>query len=127
MSVQFFCPFFNWVIWVFLMLSYMSCLYLLDINPLLVISLASIFSFSVGYLYILFMVSSAMQKLLSLIRSHLLIFVFISFTLGDRSKKQCYYLYERIFCLCISLGVLWFVVLHLLHFEFIFFFWCVWD
>ena len=33
------------------------------------------------------MVSFALQKLLSLIRSHFLIFVFISITLGDRSKK----------------------------------------
>ena len=32
------------------------------------------------------MVSFAMQKLLSLIRSHLLIFVFISITLGNKSK-----------------------------------------
>ena len=31
--------------------------------------------------------SFAVQKLLSLIRSHLFIFVFISITLGDRSKK----------------------------------------
>ena len=29
----------------------------------------------------------SVQKLLSLIRSHLIIFVFISITLGDRSKK----------------------------------------
>ena len=34
----------------------------------------------------LFMVSFAVQKLLSLIRSHLFIFAFISFALGDRSK-----------------------------------------
>ena len=33
------------------------------------------------------MVSFAMQKLLSLIRSHLFIFVFILMTLGGRSKK----------------------------------------
>ena len=36
----------------------------------------------------LLMVSLAVQKLLSLIRSSLFIFVFISFTLGDRSKKK---------------------------------------
>ena len=35
----------------------------------------------------LFMVSFAVQKLLSLIRSHLFIFVFMSITLGGRSKK----------------------------------------
>ena len=50
-------------------------------------SFASIFSHSVGYLFILFMVSFAVQKLLNLNRSHLLIFVFICITLGSRSKK----------------------------------------
>ena len=34
------------------------------------------------------MVSFAVQKLLSLIRSHLFIFPFISITPGDRSKKN---------------------------------------
>ena len=33
------------------------------------------------------MISLAVQKLLSLIRSHLFIFAFISFALGDKSKK----------------------------------------
>ena len=40
-----------------------------------------------GCLFVLFMVSFAQQKLLSLIRSHLFIFVFISITLGSGSKK----------------------------------------
>ena len=89
-SIQFFCQFFNRIC--FLMLSCMSYLYMLDINPLSVISLANIFSHSVRYLFILLMVSFAVQKLWSLIRSHLFIFAFVSFVLGDRSKKillQC--------------------------------------
>ena len=61
----------------------MSCLYILDINPLSVTLFANIFSHSVGYLFILLMVSFAVQKLLSLIRSHLFIFAYISFALGD--------------------------------------------
>ena len=65
----------------------MSCLYILEVKPLSVEWFANIFSHSVGCLLVLFMVSFAVQKLLSLIRSHLLIFVFISITLGDRSKK----------------------------------------
>ena len=36
------------------------------------------------------MVSFAVQKFLSLIRSHLFIFVFISITLGDRLKKKIF-------------------------------------
>ena len=65
----------------------MSCLYILEIEPLSVSLFASIFSHSVGCLFILFMVSFAVQKLVSLIRSHLFIFIFISIALGDWPKK----------------------------------------
>ena len=69
---------------------------MLDINPLSVISFANIFSLSVGCLFVLSMVSFAMQKLLSLIRSHLFIFAFISFTfLGDRSKTYIAVIYIK--------------------------------
>ena len=68
-------------------LSYMSCLYILEINPLLVASFANIFSQSVGCLFILFMVFFAVQKLLALIGSHLFIFIFIFISLGGVSKK----------------------------------------
>ena len=47
----------------------MSCLYILEIKPLLVVSFANIFFQAVGCLFILFMVSFAVQKLISLIRS----------------------------------------------------------
>ena len=70
---------------VFLVLSCMSCLYILEINPLSVVSFAIIFSHSEGCLYTLFLVSFAARKPLSLIRSHLLTFVFISVTLGGGS------------------------------------------
>ena len=65
----------------------MSCSYILEINHLSVDSFANIFSHSEGCLFVLFMVSFALQKLLSFIRSHLFIFVFISITLGGGSKK----------------------------------------
>ena len=71
-------------LFVFLALSYMSSLYVLEINPLSVVSFA-IFSHSEGCLFTLHIVSFAVQKLLSLIRSHLFIFVFISITLGGGS------------------------------------------
>ena len=59
-----------------------------NINPLsFEISFANIFYHSVGCLFILLMVSFAVQKLLGLSRSHLYIFVFISITVGDRSNK----------------------------------------
>ena len=74
-------------LFVFLVLSCMSCLYILEINPLSVVSFAIIFSHSEGCLFTLLIVSFAVQKLLSLIRSHLFTFVFISITLGDGSGE----------------------------------------
>ena len=56
-------------------------------SPLSVDSFAKIFSHSVGCLFVLFRVSFAVQKLLSLIKSHLFIFVFIVITLGGGSEK----------------------------------------
>ena len=61
----------------------MSCLFILEIKPLSVSSFENIFSYSVGCLFVLFMVSFAVPKLVSLIRSHLFIFIFISIALGD--------------------------------------------
>ena len=72
-------------LFVFLALSCMSCLYILEINLLSVVSFAIVFSHSVGCLFTLLIVSFAVQKLLSLIRSHLFTFVFISVTLGGGS------------------------------------------
>ena len=72
---------------VFLVLSRMSCLHILEINPLSVVSFAFIFSHSEGCLFTLLVVSIGVQKLLSLIRSHLLTFVFISNTKGDGAKR----------------------------------------
>ena len=40
-----------------------------------------------GFLFVLIIVSFAVQKPFSLIRSHLFIFVFISIILGDGSKN----------------------------------------
>ena len=91
----------------------MSCLYILSINPLLVTSLAQIFSHPVGCLFVLLMVYFAVQKLLILIRSHLFIFASISFSLGDRAKRNIAKIYVRVFCLCFLLEALWFLVLFL--------------
>ena len=74
-------------LFVFLTQSCKSCLCILEINPLSVAFFANIISRSVGCLFVLFMVSFAVEKLLSLIRSHLFIFVFIFITLGGGSKK----------------------------------------
>ena len=69
----------------FLALSCMSCLYILEINPLSLVSFAIIFSHSEGCLFTLLIVSFVVQKLLILIKSHLFIFAFISNILGGGS------------------------------------------
>jgi len=76
-------------LFVFLILSCMCCLYILEINLLSVASFANIFSNAEGCLFILFMVSFAVQKLLSLFRSHLFI------TLGGGSKKELAAIYAK--------------------------------
>ena len=63
----------------------LSCLYIFEISCLSVASFAIIFSHSEGCLFTLLIVSFVVQKLLSLIRSHLFIFAFISNNLGGES------------------------------------------
>ena len=69
----------------FLVLSCMCCLYSLKINSLSGVSFDFIFSHSVGCLFTLLIVFFVVQKLLSLIRFSLLIFIFMSITLGGGS------------------------------------------
>jgi len=57
-------------------------------------SFANIFSHSVGCLFVLFRVSFAVQKLLSLIKSHLFIFL-------ELSCRGCLYIFE-ISCLSVA-------------------------
>ena len=80
-------PHFLIKLFVFLALSSLSYLCILEINPWSVVSFGIIFFHSEGHLFISLRASFAVQKLLSLIRSHLFIFVFISITLGGGSWK----------------------------------------
>ena len=86
-------------LFVFLVLSYLTCLYILEINPLSVVSFAVIFSHSKGCLFTLLIVSFVVQKFLNLIRSHLFTYVFISITLGEFQKNIyfCFIDYAKIF------------------------------
>ena len=99
-----------------------SCLYIFEINSLSVSLFAIIFSHSEGCLLTLFIISFVEQKLLSLIRSHLFIFAFISIALGDGHRGSYCDLCQRVFCLfssrsCIVSGIMF---RSLIHFEFIF-------
>ena len=60
-------------------------LYIFETNSLSVASFAIIFSHSEGCLFTLLILSFVEQKLLTLIRSHLFIFAFISSILGGGS------------------------------------------
>ena len=72
-------------LFVFLVLSCMSCLYILEINPVTDVSFVIIFSHSEVCLFTLFIVSFAVQKRLSFVRSHLFTSVLTSITLGGGS------------------------------------------
>ena len=87
MSSHTHCSFFNQIV-CFLVLSCMSSLYILDINYLSKRRFANIFSHSVGYLLLLLIASSAVQKLFNLKKSYLLIFVFLACAFGIKSKKS---------------------------------------
>ena len=88
-------------LFVFLALSCISCLYILEMNPLYVISFAIIPSHSEGCLFRLAYSFFAMQKLCCLIRSHLFTFVFISVTLGGH-RGSCFDLCHQVSCLMFS-------------------------
>ena len=86
-------------------------------------SFANIFTHSVDCLFILLVLLFGVWKLLSLIRSHLFIFAFVSFARGDRfPKKYCYNFHQRNY---ISAYIFFQVVMglalrSLIHLEFIF-------
>ena len=106
-----------------LLVNCRSCLYILEIKPLLVASFANTFSRSVGCLFILFIVSFAVQKLVSLIRSCLFIFAFISIALGDWPKKTLvWFMSENVLPVFSSRSfmVSCLILKSLSHFEFFF-------
>ena len=116
-------PIFNGVV-CFLILSCMSCLYMLHINPLSVISFANILSCLVEIILVLSMIPFVVQNVLRLFRSHLFIFAFVSFAWRDSSKQILVGLMSKTVLLMFFLEVLEFLVLHLgffkIYFEFIF-------
>ena len=75
-------------LFVFLEWSHVSSLYILEIGPFSEVSLANMFSNTVGSLCNLVLFSLAMQKLFILMRSHLFILSFMSLALGDMSVRM---------------------------------------
>ena len=79
---------FDWIFWWhWLINSFMNSLLIVDINLLSDILLVNMFSHLVGCLFILLIVSFAVQKLISLVSSHLFNFSFVSLAWGDISEK----------------------------------------
>ena len=108
-------------LFVFLVFCWISCLYILEINPLSVVSFAIIFSHSEGCLFTLFVVYFTVQKLLTM--SHLFIFVFIFITLGGGSLRILLWFMSK--CVLPMFSFKSFIVpgltfRSLIHFEFIF-------
>ena len=102
----------------------MSCLYILEINPLSVVSFAIIFSHSEGCLFTLFVVSFALQKLLSVIKSFFIFCFYFHYSRRWVIERSCFDLCHRVF-LCLSfpprvLKVSGLTFRSLIHFEFIF-------
>ena len=84
----------------------MSSLCILEIRPLSEVSLANMFSHTVGSLCNLVLFSLAMQKIFILMRSHLLILSFMSLPLGDISMKILLCGMSQIFQLIFSSRIL---------------------
>ena len=89
-----------WVVWA-------VCIFW-KLKPLSIISFTNIFSQFLSCIFIFFMVSFAVEKLVSFIRFHL--FVFISLLWETDLRKHWYDLCQRIFCLCSLQEVLWSMV-----------------
>ena len=104
-------------LFIFLVLSCMSYLCILEINSLSVVLFAIFFSHSEGCCFTLLIVFFIVQKLLSLIRSHL--------CFHFHYTRMCVIEYLAVIWQCPACVFLWFIVSDLtfsflIHFEFIF-------
>ena len=82
MSILVFCPLFDWVVH-FSGIELHELLCILEIKSLSVVLFTIIFSHFERSLFTLLIVSFIVQKVLSLIRSHLFVFIFISLRGGS--------------------------------------------
>ena len=129
LSVQVLCPFLIGF-FVFLEWCHVNCLYILEIKPLSEVSLANMFSRTIGSLFILMLFSLAVQKLYILMRSHLFILSFMSLALGDMSVRMLLHGMSEILLPMFSsrtFTVLRLIFKSFMHLEFIFVYgvsWC---
>ena len=112
------CPFFDW--FVCLQLSYMNSSFILEIKLSSVALFANIFSNFIGCVFTLLMISFAVQKVISFIRFHLSIFVFISFALVEWPKKILLWFMSFAYVLSRMCMLSYIIFKSSSHFEFIF-------
>jgi hypothetical protein len=107
---------------VLLLFTFLSSLYILDSNPLSTDCLAKIFSYFMGCLLILVIVSFDVWKLFSLMQSHLSILIIISLGNWPIQKINTYACIIQIFPYFFPVVVLkfWFLLRLLVHLELIF-------
>ena len=107
----------------------MSSVYILETKPLSNVSLANMFSHTVSFLFILMIVSLAVQKPFILMRSHLFILSFKAPALGDISVKILLCEISEIFLPMFSsrtLMVSRLIFKSFIHLEFIFVYGVTW-
>ena len=107
---------------------------LYPISEEIILALSSKYIHFIGCLFALLMVFFFfffLQKVFSLLKSHLFFFAFISLVWGDRwkqkkKKKCCWDWCLRAYCLFFPSKTLWFLVLHLSFNSFLIYFyiWC---
>ena len=127
-SVQVLCPLFNWIVCLS-GVELCGFLYFLEIKPLSEVSLANMFSLTVGSLFILMLFSLALPKLFILMKSHFFHVSVRSLALGDMLVKVLLHGTSQIFLLIFSPRT--FMMSRLLcksfiHLEFIFVFGVSW-
>ena len=101
----------------------MSSLCILEIKPLSDVSLANIFSHTVGSLFILMLFSLVVQKAFVLMRFHLIILSFMSLALEDISVKILLHGISEIFLpmfSCRTFTVSQLIFKSFIHLKFIF-------
>jgi len=104
-----------WIVWA-------VCVFR-KLSPLLGASFANTFSQSIGCLFIWFMVSFAVQKLINLTRSHLFIFAFISIALRGWPKKTLVWFMSE--CFAYVLFYFYGVVSYIYNFKPFWVYFCV--